>query len=168
MGGTYRSARLPVRGPPAIGRFHQKLAVDGRLRKKKGRRRGKGKKEVKKEYLASAVLARLPSSPAFSLARGDRSRRQALSTSPRPPPLFLIASNEEKTAAKKPPPCKVLHIRDAISRFSNRRRFRPLAKNTAKKKPSRHLAVRGQHRPRFFLFLFLLPCFSLFFSLLLA
>ncbi|RWW69576.1 hypothetical protein BHE74_00022828 [Ensete ventricosum] len=155
MGGTYRSAILPVRGPPTIERFHQKLAVGGRLRKKKGRRRGKGKKEVKKEYLASAVLARF-----FS-----RARKQIKATNDS---IFNFVFSLLKTAAKKPPPCKVLHIRDAISRFSNRRRLRPLAKNTAKKKPSRHLAVRGQRRPRFFLFLFLLPCFSLFFSLLLA
>ncbi|RZS09378.1 hypothetical protein BHM03_00040455 [Ensete ventricosum] len=79
MGGTYRSARLPVRGPPATGRFCQKSGVGGRLsekptvggrlRKKKGRRRGKEKKkeEGKKEYLASAVLARLPSPPAGRL-----------------------------------------------------------------------------------------------------
>ncbi|RWW52448.1 hypothetical protein BHE74_00041123 [Ensete ventricosum] len=31
MGGTYRSARLPVRGPPATGRFRQKSAVGGRF-----------------------------------------------------------------------------------------------------------------------------------------
>ncbi|RWW19690.1 hypothetical protein GW17_00016236 [Ensete ventricosum] len=56
--------RLPVRGPLATGQFRQKSAVGGRLRKKKGRRTGKEKKEEgKKEYLAGAVLARLPSSP---------------------------------------------------------------------------------------------------------
>ncbi|RWW33565.1 hypothetical protein GW17_00001728 [Ensete ventricosum] len=103
MGGTYRSARLPVREPPATGRFCQKSAVDGqlsekstvgdRLRKKKGRRRGKEKKEGNKEYLASAVLAsavlaRLPSPPAGRLravaARGrgrffSRARRRSVS-----------------------------------------------------------------------------------------
>ncbi|RZS08860.1 hypothetical protein BHM03_00039895 [Ensete ventricosum] len=31
-GGTYRSARLPVRGPPATGRFPQKSTVGGRFR----------------------------------------------------------------------------------------------------------------------------------------
>ncbi|RWW41286.1 hypothetical protein BHE74_00053238 [Ensete ventricosum] len=31
-GGTYRSARLPVRGPPATGRYHQKSTVGGRFR----------------------------------------------------------------------------------------------------------------------------------------
>ncbi|RZR97442.1 hypothetical protein BHM03_00026628, partial [Ensete ventricosum] len=57
-GGTYRSARLSVHGPPATGRFRQKSVVGGRLRKKKGRRgKGKKKEEGKKEYLASAVLA---------------------------------------------------------------------------------------------------------------
>ncbi|RRT42612.1 hypothetical protein B296_00057010, partial [Ensete ventricosum] len=49
-GDTYWSARLPIRGPPATGRFRQKSTiggrlrekstVDGRLRKKKGKRRG--------------------------------------------------------------------------------------------------------------------------------
>ncbi|RWW01652.1 hypothetical protein GW17_00035294 [Ensete ventricosum] len=77
MGGTYWSARLPVRGPPTTERFRQKSTVGGRLRekstvggrlrKKKGRRRGKQKKknEGKKEY-----LARAPSSPAY--CRGPR------------------------------------------------------------------------------------------------
>ncbi|RRT44631.1 hypothetical protein B296_00008250 [Ensete ventricosum] len=32
MGGTYRFARLPVRGPPATGRFRQKSIVGGRLK----------------------------------------------------------------------------------------------------------------------------------------
>ncbi|RWV98056.1 hypothetical protein GW17_00039119 [Ensete ventricosum] len=60
-GGTYRSIRLSVRGPPAIGRFRQnsivggrlreKSTVGGRLRKKKGRRE---QEEEKKEYLARA------------------------------------------------------------------------------------------------------------------
>ncbi|RZS11766.1 hypothetical protein BHM03_00043130 [Ensete ventricosum] len=39
MGGTYRSARLPVRGPPAIGRFHQKSTVGGQLKGEIDRRR---------------------------------------------------------------------------------------------------------------------------------
>ncbi|RWW12065.1 hypothetical protein GW17_00024280 [Ensete ventricosum] len=34
MGGAYRSVRLPVRGPPATGRFCQKSTVGGRLREK--------------------------------------------------------------------------------------------------------------------------------------
>ncbi|RZS20539.1 hypothetical protein BHM03_00053076 [Ensete ventricosum] len=56
-GGTYRSVRLPVRGPPATGQFCQKSTADGRLRekstvgsrlsKKNGRRR-RGKEEKKK------------------------------------------------------------------------------------------------------------------------
>ncbi|RWW57065.1 hypothetical protein BHE74_00036167, partial [Ensete ventricosum] len=83
---------LSVRGPPATGRFRQKLAVGGRLsekstvggrlsekltvggrlRKKKGRRRGK-KEEGNKEYLNSAVVARglAATAAAFSPARGD-------------------------------------------------------------------------------------------------
>ncbi|RZS00987.1 hypothetical protein BHM03_00030777, partial [Ensete ventricosum] len=97
MGGTYRSARLPVRGPPATGRFHQKSAVGGRLsekstvggrlRKKKGRRRGKGKKKRGEERIPRqcrprppAVAARGSPAIAFSPARGDgaspRARRQ--------------------------------------------------------------------------------------------
>ncbi|RRT62009.1 hypothetical protein B296_00038819 [Ensete ventricosum] len=55
--------------------------------------------------------------------------------------------DEEKTAAKKSPPCEVL-ICGSIPRFSNRRRFR---------QSSRGLTVRGWHRPRFSLFLLLLP-----------
>ncbi|RZR75162.1 hypothetical protein BHM03_00050802 [Ensete ventricosum] len=64
--------------------------------------------------------------------------------------------DEEKTTAKKSSPRKVL---STVSRFFSRRRLRPSAKNAAKKKLSRCLAVRGQRRPRFSLFLFLLPCF---------
>ncbi|RZS14456.1 hypothetical protein BHM03_00046147, partial [Ensete ventricosum] len=70
MDGTYRSARLPVCGPPTTGRFRQKSViggrlseksiVDGRLRKKKGRRRGKEKK--KKRGIKNTSPA--PSSPA--------------------------------------------------------------------------------------------------------
>ncbi|RWV78995.1 hypothetical protein GW17_00059940 [Ensete ventricosum] len=97
MGGTYWSARLPVRGPPTTGWFRQKSTVSdrlrekstigGRLSKKKGRRGGKRRKrrkEEKKEYLSPArdphpcaVTARAPSPPAgaFSPARGERSRR---------------------------------------------------------------------------------------------
>ncbi|RZS28425.1 hypothetical protein BHM03_00062006 [Ensete ventricosum] len=79
MGGTYRSARLPK--STVGGRLSEKSTVGGRLRKKKGRRRGKEKKEEEgnKEYLASAVLARLPSPPAGRLrvvaARGSPARR---------------------------------------------------------------------------------------------
>ncbi|RRT76906.1 hypothetical protein B296_00028764, partial [Ensete ventricosum] len=84
----YRSARLPVRGSPAIGQYRQNrsssidfgrrqsiLAVSGqfreksivgdRLREKKGRRRRgkeerrkKKEEEKKKEYLAQSSLAR--------------------------------------------------------------------------------------------------------------
>ncbi|RRT52093.1 hypothetical protein B296_00034324, partial [Ensete ventricosum] len=32
MSGTYRSDRLPVRGPPATGRFRQKSTIDDRFR----------------------------------------------------------------------------------------------------------------------------------------
>ncbi|RWW37206.1 hypothetical protein BHE74_00057720 [Ensete ventricosum] len=39
MGGTYRSARLPVRRPPATKRFHQKSIVGGRLKGEIDRRR---------------------------------------------------------------------------------------------------------------------------------
>ncbi|RWW18853.1 hypothetical protein GW17_00017131 [Ensete ventricosum] len=101
-GGTYWSARLPVRGPPATERFRQKSTidsqlrekptVDGRLRKKKGRRRGQEKKkEGKKEYLAHA-----PSSPAYR-----RRLRVACAPSlpagrPRPQPLFLPCKETER------------------------------------------------------------------------
>ncbi|RWW70472.1 hypothetical protein BHE74_00021851 [Ensete ventricosum] len=89
MGGTYRSVRLSVRGPPATGRFRQKSTVGGRLkkkstvggrlRKKKGRRRGKEEKKKRRISRLHAILAR--GSPAaavaFSPARGERSRRLA-------------------------------------------------------------------------------------------
>ncbi|RWV91809.1 hypothetical protein GW17_00045869 [Ensete ventricosum] len=76
----------PIGGPKKStvdGRLSEKLTVGGRLRKKKGRRRGKGKKkkEGKKEYLASAVLARLPS---------------PLVGRPRPRPLFLPREETER------------------------------------------------------------------------
>ncbi|RRT38874.1 hypothetical protein B296_00045738 [Ensete ventricosum] len=62
MGGTYQSARLPIRGSPVIGRYRQKSTVGGRLREKKGRRRRRGKKEKRrgekgKIEKPSAVLA---------------------------------------------------------------------------------------------------------------
>ncbi|RWW51438.1 hypothetical protein BHE74_00042217 [Ensete ventricosum] len=95
MGGTYRSVRLPVHGPPTTERFCQKSTVDGRLRTSAidfGRRQpieeeidrrrsieeenGKKKRKRKKKRRGEeriprprAVLARL-SSP----ARGLRSR----------------------------------------------------------------------------------------------
>ncbi|RWW37226.1 hypothetical protein BHE74_00057695, partial [Ensete ventricosum] len=112
MGGTYRSARLPkstvggrlTEKSTVGGRLSEKSTVGGRLRKKKGRRRGKGKEkeEGKKEYLASVVLARLPSLPAGRLrtvaARGSLATTTAAAFSPargdatrgwRPRPPFL-------------------------------------------------------------------------------
>ncbi|RZS28542.1 hypothetical protein BHM03_00062207 [Ensete ventricosum] len=90
MGGPYRSARLPVRGPPAIGGYRQKSTVDdrlrekwGRLREKKGkRRRGKEKKRSEEENLAP-ILARAPSSPSPAVRQRDvahiRARRWNIS-----------------------------------------------------------------------------------------
>ncbi|RWV98551.1 hypothetical protein BHE74_00016218 [Ensete ventricosum] len=84
-GGTYRSVRLPLRGPPATGRFCQKSivggrlkkksTVSGRLRKKKGRRRGKEEKKKRRKRIPCphAVVAR---------ARGrffSRARRRSVS-----------------------------------------------------------------------------------------
>ncbi|RRT53640.1 hypothetical protein B296_00049725 [Ensete ventricosum] len=77
-GSTYRSARLPVRGPTTIGRYHQNRpsAVDfgrlpqstigSRLKDKKGRRRRRGKEERRRrrEEVPRAVLACVPSPPA--------------------------------------------------------------------------------------------------------
>ncbi|RRT69854.1 hypothetical protein B296_00012792, partial [Ensete ventricosum] len=89
MGATYWSAKLPVHGPPATGRYHQIdrrrsiSPVGGRLREKStvgGRLREKKKEEEKrrKKYLLSrAALARLLLSPAgrscavAALARGS-------------------------------------------------------------------------------------------------
>ncbi|RWV93273.1 hypothetical protein GW17_00044285 [Ensete ventricosum] len=84
--GTYRSARLPVCGPPATGQFRQKSTVDGRLkgeinrrrsiegeidrrrsierekgRKKKRKKKKKKEKRRKKTYRPHAVLTRAPS-----------------------------------------------------------------------------------------------------------
>ncbi|RZR91291.1 hypothetical protein BHM03_00019377, partial [Ensete ventricosum] len=80
MGGTYRSAWLPVHGPPATGRYRQKSTVGGRLRKKKGRkRRGKEEKRIGEEmrHLARALSpsAYRPSEETERLStRGERSR----------------------------------------------------------------------------------------------
>ncbi|RZR83682.1 hypothetical protein BHM03_00010364 [Ensete ventricosum] len=52
MGGTYRSVRLPVRGPLATGRFRQKSTIGGRLREKSivgGRLREKREEEEEKK-----------------------------------------------------------------------------------------------------------------------
>ncbi|RWW37843.1 hypothetical protein BHE74_00056978, partial [Ensete ventricosum] len=85
MAGTYRFARLPVRGPPATGRFRQKSTVGGRLSEKKGGRRRRGKRRKKKKRGEKKPIARAQSSPvrrcrprvagALSPARGERSRR---------------------------------------------------------------------------------------------
>ncbi|RWW16883.1 hypothetical protein GW17_00019210 [Ensete ventricosum] len=84
-GGIYRSARLPVRGPLATRRFHQKSIVGGRLkkestvggrsRKKKGRR---GKEKKKKR-------GRKNTSPACRC---------------RPLPLFLPREETERLPAR--------------------------------------------------------------------
>ncbi|RRT35386.1 hypothetical protein B296_00048697 [Ensete ventricosum] len=75
MSGTYRSARLPVRGLPTTGQFRQKSTVGGRLRKKKGRR---GEERIPRPR---AVLAHLSSPPAGR---------------PRPRPLFLPRKETER------------------------------------------------------------------------
>ncbi|RZS17309.1 hypothetical protein BHM03_00049435, partial [Ensete ventricosum] len=89
MGGTYRSVRLPVHGPPTTERFCQKSTVDGRLRTSAidfGRRRpieeeidrrrsieeenGKKKrkrKKKKKRGRKNTSPARRPRSPARGL-----------------------------------------------------------------------------------------------------
>ncbi|RWW60737.1 hypothetical protein BHE74_00032241 [Ensete ventricosum] len=88
-----------------------------------------------------------------------RNLNDVIASSSFPRRLRRGEGDEEKTTAKKSSPRKVL---STVSRFFSRRRLRPSAKNAAKKKLSRRLAVRGQRRPRFSLFLFLLPCFSIF------
>ncbi|RWW09124.1 hypothetical protein GW17_00027405 [Ensete ventricosum] len=98
MGGTYRSARLLVREPPATWRFRQKSIVGGRLKGEIDRRRSiegeKGRKKKKKKkkekrrkktYRPRAVLARVPSPLArrrcplvagtLSHAQGESSRQ---------------------------------------------------------------------------------------------
>ncbi|RZR77381.1 hypothetical protein BHM03_00002424 [Ensete ventricosum] len=86
MGGTYRSARLPVRGPLATGRFRQKSTVGGRLSEKKGRRRrrrGKRRKKKRergeKEYLSPArgphpCAIAASGSRALFILRGEKNR----------------------------------------------------------------------------------------------
>ncbi|RWW89554.1 hypothetical protein BHE74_00001495 [Ensete ventricosum] len=79
------AARLLVRGPSVIGRYHQNRssAVDfGRRRSiegEKGKNKKKRKKRKKKRRgrIPRVVLARVPSPPAgdFSPARGERSRQ---------------------------------------------------------------------------------------------
>ncbi|RWW81866.1 hypothetical protein BHE74_00009703 [Ensete ventricosum] len=49
MGGTYRSARLPVRGPPATGRFRQKSTVGGQLSEKREEEEEEEKEEKKRK-----------------------------------------------------------------------------------------------------------------------
>ncbi|RWW15687.1 hypothetical protein GW17_00020468 [Ensete ventricosum] len=78
-GGTYQSFRLPVRGPPATGRYHQnrpltvdfghrqsiegeidrRRLIEGEKRKKKKKR--KRRKKKRRRRIARAVLARTPS-----------------------------------------------------------------------------------------------------------
>ncbi|RZR84434.1 hypothetical protein BHM03_00011270 [Ensete ventricosum] len=79
IGGTYRSIRLPVCGPPTTRRFRQKSTVGGRLRKKKGRRRGK--KEKKKRIRKNISP---PHRRRLRVARGSFfSRARRWSVSPR-------------------------------------------------------------------------------------
>ncbi|RWW09333.1 hypothetical protein GW17_00027194 [Ensete ventricosum] len=82
MGGTYRSARLPVRGPPATGRFHQKSAISGRLRdkstvggrlsEKKGGRRRRGKRRKKRKEEKKDLSSVRGPRPCAVAARGSR------------------------------------------------------------------------------------------------
>ncbi|RWW05578.1 hypothetical protein GW17_00031139 [Ensete ventricosum] len=102
MGGTYRSARLPVRGPPATGRFHKKSTVSGRLKgeidrrwsveREKGTKKKRKKKKKKEKRRKRIPIARARSSPvrrrrprvagALSPVRGERSRRHFIQLSP--------------------------------------------------------------------------------------
>ncbi|RWW27213.1 hypothetical protein GW17_00008366 [Ensete ventricosum] len=93
-GGTYQSARLPVRGPPATGRYrqnrpsvvdfghHRSIEGEKGQKKKKRKRRKKKEEKKKKEYLApSSPARRSRPRPIAALARdfspkwGERSRR---------------------------------------------------------------------------------------------
>ncbi|RWW27887.1 hypothetical protein GW17_00007655 [Ensete ventricosum] len=73
VSGTYQSARLPIREPPFTGRFGQKSIVGGRLRKEKGRRRGK---EKKKRGRKNTSLARRPRSPVVVARRSPTRHRR--------------------------------------------------------------------------------------------
>ncbi|RWW61846.1 hypothetical protein BHE74_00031125 [Ensete ventricosum] len=55
MGGTYRSVRLPIRGPPATGRYRQKSIVDGRLRDIGDGEKGKKKKKRRRNRTSTAT-----------------------------------------------------------------------------------------------------------------
>ncbi|RWV90870.1 hypothetical protein GW17_00046889 [Ensete ventricosum] len=104
-GGTYWSARFPVRRPPATGRFRQKSTVNGRLkgeihrrwsieeeidrrrsiergkwRKKKKRKKKKKKEKRKKIYRPRMVLIRAPSPPASHRRSFSRAGRKIEAT----------------------------------------------------------------------------------------
>ncbi|RWW44356.1 hypothetical protein BHE74_00049883, partial [Ensete ventricosum] len=101
--------RLPVRGPPATGRFRQKSTVDGRLREIDCRRsieeeKGKNKRKRKKKKRGSknTSLARRPHPPAVA------ARHRLLAIAPRgspacghrPRPLFLPREETERLPAR--------------------------------------------------------------------
>ncbi|RWW59982.1 hypothetical protein BHE74_00033053 [Ensete ventricosum] len=96
MGGTYRSARLPVRGLPATGRFCQKSIVSDRLSEKKEEEEEEEKEEKKRNtYRQRAVLAHAPSPPAGRGCSFSRAGRKIEVTLPRLSP------------ARGPRPCAV-------------------------------------------------------------
>ncbi|RWW44418.1 hypothetical protein BHE74_00049811, partial [Ensete ventricosum] len=102
MGGTYLSARLPVRAPPATGRFHQKSTVGDRFQGEIDRRRsieqekGRKKKRKKKKRREKIPIARAWS----SLVRRRRSRavagRQRLRTARGSRALFLQRGEKDR------------------------------------------------------------------------
>ncbi|RWW00856.1 hypothetical protein GW17_00036146 [Ensete ventricosum] len=76
-GGTYQSARLPIHGPPTTGRYHQKSTVGNRFRPSAinfGHRRSiwgeKGKKKKKKRKRRKKKKRRRRKKYLFSLPRG--------------------------------------------------------------------------------------------------
>ncbi|RZS17891.1 hypothetical protein BHM03_00050096 [Ensete ventricosum] len=99
MSGRYRSARLPVHGPPAIGWFHQKSTVGGRLSEKKGRRRRGGKEEKKKRGEEGRIPnARAPSPPA---GRGHFFSRTWRKIEERPPKGRIAVSSKKVDTASR-------------------------------------------------------------------
>ncbi|RRT49000.1 hypothetical protein B296_00052691, partial [Ensete ventricosum] len=107
MGGTYRSVRLPIRGPLAIGRYSQKSIVGGRLREKStvdsrlreksnqlrektGRRRRRGKEEKRRRGEKGKKEI-----PSVVTAHGSPVRRR------RPGPLFLPRVETECLPARR-------------------------------------------------------------------
>ncbi|RWW06919.1 hypothetical protein GW17_00029724 [Ensete ventricosum] len=119
MGGTYRSARLPVRGPPATGRFRQKSTVGGRLNEKREEEEEEEKEEKKKKRGEKRPIGRARSSP----VRRRRSR-VASARVPSPPASrgrsFSRAGRKIEATTCQLKETTVKAIEDAFKEFTSR------------------------------------------------